>query len=139
MYSLCQMQLIELRCWSPNACLAMAKSSFSRVSTACIAPFSTCLAHLPSFCNLVTFCGSQGVTRGLVSSPFLGTVSSSPLHILVLGGSLRATRASIAEACPYGFLFVGGLEDLEAAHQRLVDAHHGSRVVEFTAIVRRGE
>jgi hypothetical protein len=34
-------------------------------------------------------------------------------------------------------LFVRWLQDLEAAHERLIDAHHGARVVEFAAVVRR--
>lgn len=34
-------------------------------------------------------------------------------------------------------LLFGGLQDLETAHQRLVDRHHAARVVEFTAVVWR--
>ena len=38
-----------------------------------------------------------------------------------------------------GLLFVGRLQNLEAAHQRVVDAHHGARVVKLSAVVWRGE
>lgn len=34
---------------------------------------------------------------------------------------------------------LGGLEDLEGAHQGVVNGHHRPRVVELAAVVRRGE
>lgn len=37
------------------------------------------------------------------------------------------------------FSAIGGLEDLKAAHERLVDRHHGGCVVEFSTIVWRRE
>merc|ERR1712070_544141 len=36
-------------------------------------------------------------------------------------------------------LALHGLEHLEAAHQRLVDRHHRSRVVKLAAVIRRAE
>jgi len=36
-------------------------------------------------------------------------------------------------------LLLGGLENLERAQQALVDAHHGTGIVEFAAVVRSGE
>lgn len=45
------------------------------------------------------------------------------------------------QICQAGLLLLllGGLENLERAQQALVDAHHGTGIVEFAAVVRSGE
>ena len=51
------------------------------------------------------------------------------------GGSTLARPVSRSEIFPS----ISGLQDLEAAHQGLVDRHHGSRVVELATVVWRTE
>jgi len=49
-------------------------------------------------------------------------------------------RASIAtESTSHRFLLIGGLQNLETAHECLIDAHHGPRIVELAAVVGRRE
>jgi len=45
----------------------------------------------------------------------------------------------VTKATCHVLLLVSWFENLETAHQRLVDAHHGARVIEFSAIVRSGK
>ena len=56
----------------------------------------------------------------------------------LLSVSLRPSHSSVPERC-YVLLLVCWLEDLETAHQSLVDAHHCAGVIEFSAIVWRGK
>mmetsp|Transcript_46438 Transcript_46438/g.94613 ORF Transcript_46438/g.94613 Transcript_46438/m.94613 type:complete len:335 (-) Transcript_46438:226-1230(-) len=51
-------------------------------------------------------------------------------------GGARATRGTDA-AVREPLLLLRGLQDLERAHQSLVNTHHGTSVVELAAIVRR--
>jgi len=52
--------------------------------------------------------------------------------------SPSAADATVAEA-RHGLLLICWFENLEAAHQRLVDAHHRARVVELAAVVGRAK
>ena len=46
------------------------------------------------------------------------------------GGSLPKCRSKVLP-------LIGGLEDLKAAHERLIDGHHRARVVKLAAVIRR--
>ena len=46
------------------------------------------------------------------------------------GGSLPECRSKVLP-------LIGGLEDLKAAHERLIDGHHRARVVKLAAVIRR--
>lgn len=49
---------------------------------------------------------------------------------------IRGTRGVLGNEL---LLLLGGLQDLKAAEQALVDAHHGAGIIEFAAVVRRAE
>ena len=54
------------------------------------------------------------------------------------GGSVGALGRGLA-GLGDALLLLGGLEDLERAHQRVVHTHHRTRVVELAAVVGRTE
>lgn len=49
--------------------------------------------------------------------------------------STRAAGTTIAEL----LFLLSWLQNLEAAHESIVDGHHGAGIVELSAVVRRGE
>lgn len=71
--------------------------------------------------------------------------SSANLFVfaLVLFGLRSASRRRHGSARVQGavrkLLLVGRLEDLKGAHERLVDRHHGTGVVELATVVGRRE
>ena len=54
-------------------------------------------------------------------------------------GLSRSASTALASLVGKSLALLGGLEDLEGAHEGLVDGHHGSGVVELSAVVRGGE
>ena len=105
--------------WLPSVALkGVAGGVLFIRSSLLISPSPSCLVHPPSDSSALII-HTRPVLRG--------------------SGSASTANSSIAKACPNCLLFIGGLQDLERAHEGLVDAHHGAGVIKFTAIVRSGE
>jgi len=105
---------------------------------------AACLRRLV-VCSVVS---AVARTRRLLLSVFLFALLSvlcSPLHSLecyallfrcsLLLGTACSGSASIVES----LFLVGRLQNLETAHERIINTHHGSRVVKFSAVVGRRE